>query len=250
MLVFGLICCDTSRSRAYLSAMIGANLLPSWVIYMKPEESDGQIMPGQLKSSDVLSEPDSNFPELQFDTDISIEQWLKATNIPFITVVTKDINSEYMLDALQSSDIELFVYSGFGGGILRMPMLSLGKKFLHVHGGFLPEYKGSTANYFSILNEGTIGASSILLSEDIDAGPILYREKFPAPSYKKDLDHFYDTAVRARVLVKTLKILQQTKEYPLLEVDNAGGTLYYIIHPVLKHLAVMSQRSLGSVLGE
>ena len=57
---------------------------------------------------------------------------------------------------LKEAGPEIIIYSGYGGVILKEKVLSQGKKFLHVHGGFLPQYKGSTTNYYSILNEGYI----------------------------------------------------------------------------------------------
>ena len=51
-------------------------------------------------------------------------------------------------------------------------------KFLHIHGGYVPAFKGSTTNYYSLLAEGQLGASAIFLTEDLDSGPKLHRQKF------------------------------------------------------------------------
>ena len=48
--------------------------------------------------------------------------------------------------------------------LLKEKILDTGKKFLHIHGGYLPDYKGSTTNYYSLINENTIGASAIFLT--------------------------------------------------------------------------------------
>ena len=56
---------------------------------------------------------------------------------------------------------------------------------------------------------------------------------------KRDqLDHFYDSAIRSRVLVMTLKNLQNNIKNDS-EIDNSKGDTYYIIHPILKHIAIL-----------
>ena len=96
---------------------------------------------------------------------------------------------------MSDSGIETFVYSGFGGIIVKEIILELGLNLLHIHGGYLPEFKGSTTNYFSILSEKSIGASAIFLSKDLDSGPMIARLKTPEPKHKIYLDHIYDSAV-------------------------------------------------------
>ena len=118
----------------------------------------------------------------------------------------------------------------------------LGLNLLHIHGGYLPEFKGSTTNYFSILSEKVL-ASAIFLSKDLDSGPMIARLKAPEPKHKIYLDHIYDSAVRARMLIKALNILKNNKfkNQPNNKNDQLlASHYYYIIHPVLKHISIMS----------
>ena len=62
---------------------------------------------------------------------------------------------------MEQLNCEVIIYSGYGGGIIGKRLLGIDKKFLHVHGGYLPDYPGSTTNYFSILKEDKVGASAI-----------------------------------------------------------------------------------------
>jgi len=123
--------------------------------------------------------------------------------------------------------------------ILRDEILLTEKKFLHIHGGYLPNYKGSTTNYFSLINENILGASSIFLTKDIDCGPIILRKKFPPPLERDSIDHTYDSQVRAEVLIKTLKNYNSCGKFQFELKTNIGGETFYIIHPVLKHLAII-----------
>jgi methionyl-tRNA formyltransferase len=85
-----------------------------------------------------------------------------------------------------------------------------------------------------------MGASSLFLSEEIDSGPVLLRRSFPSPPDMTEIDHVYDSAVRAKVLVETLERYRKTGEWQFELANNIGGETYYIIHPVLKHIAIMT----------
>ena len=85
-----------------------------------------------------------------------------------------------------------------------------------------------------------MGASAIFLTEEIDCGPILARRKFPAPEGGcKEIDHVYDAAARARVLVDTLIAYQKFGQWSGELQCYQGGKVYYVIHPILKHLAIL-----------
>ena len=88
-------------------------------------------------------------------------------------------------------------------------MLGLGIPFLHIHSGWLPEYRGSTTVYYSLLNDGDCGVTAILLKPEIDNGDIVARKKYPAPAYGVDIDHLYDNAIRADLLSEVLAELDE-----------------------------------------
>ena len=53
------------------------------------------------------------------------------------------------------------------------------------------------------------------------------------------MDYEYDSKIRAEVLVETIReYLKQGHFMPLPQAQQ-GGEDYYIIHPVLKHLALL-----------
>ena len=119
-------------------------------------------------------------------------------------------------------------------------ILSLEKKFLHVHGGYLPEYKGSTTFYYSILQEKYVVYSAIFLSEKIDSGPILLRKKFPIPINSEDFDHIEDPKMRAALLIEVLLRFIETGRWEEEQIINIETPYYFIIHPVLKNLAIVA----------
>lgn len=243
-----LVAANTTRSSAYLQALIRNRLLPGCVILL---ESAGAKMPGQLDRADDSAPevlPDAGedcWSESAFDPGLSVQELLSRHQIPHVLAPSKDINDPAVVALIAARPESVFIYSGFGGVLLREPVLSCGKRFLHVHGGYLPAYKGSTTNYYSLLDDGSMGASAIFLSAEIDSGPVLLRKSFPAPLVRTRIDHVYDSAARAKVLVETLHHYATSGEWRFELQNNEGGETYYIIHPVLKHIAILGKEAAG-----
>jgi methionyl-tRNA formyltransferase len=242
-----LVAANTTRSSAYLQALLRKQLLPGCVILLDNADSP---MPGQLDKRDAPSLeilPDAGedcWSECAFDPALSVQDLLKHHQIPYVLAPSKDINHPAVVALIATRPEAVFVDSGFGGALLREPVLSCGKRFLHVHGGYLPTYKGSTTNYYSLIDEGSMGASAIFLSAEIDSGPILLRMSFPAPTVRTCIDHVYDSAARAKVLVETLQRYAASREWQFESQKNEGGETYYIIHPVLKHIAILGKEAI------
>jgi len=241
----GFVAANTSRTRAYLAALERHDLLPSWTLLLDDESS--LAMPGQADSAVVQSSlPDYQakcWSEVDFDPNAPLEQWIQRLSLDYTMAGSRDINAAAVVDLIARSAPPVLIYSGYGGALLRHDVLETGKQFLHVHGGYLPDYKGSTTNYYSLLSEGSLGASALFLTAEIDSGPVLSRRRFPPPAERTEIDHIYDAAARAHVLVDTLSAYRGQGEWRFELSDNCGGTTYYIIHPVLKHLAILGNAS-------
>ena len=218
-----MIAADTTRTVVYLEALKKSGIFPSYVVILMNSSND--VLPGQKRN----------------DNKCQLIKLLEENNITYGISNNGDINSLEVIDIIKSRNESVFIYSGFGGALLRKDVLGTGKHFLHVHGGYLPDYKGSTTNYFSLINENTIGASSIFLTKDIDCGPVVYRSKFPPPPERVDIDHLHDAEIRAQVLVKTLQLYIANGRFIYELEKNEGGETYYIIHPVLKHIAILKE---------
>jgi len=238
-----MIAADTSRSRVYIQSLVRNNLLPNYVLVLGNKANT--TLPGQINNSDFKNNND--------DMDLNLESWseannnllepiqmtLKSSSIEYEELETTNIHDSAVLKSINDRFESTFIYSGYGGVILRKELFLTGKKFLHVHGGYLPDYKGSTTNYYSLINDNSIGASSLFLDEKIDSGPLLLRKKFQPPKDRAQIDHIYDSAARAKVLVETLQYYNNAGEFQC-KGDLDKGETYYIIHPVLKHIAILS----------
>ena len=225
---FAMLACDSARSRAYIQAVTLAGLRPSEVILMsddraaKPGRMDG---PGQWQNLRLpaLGEP--------------VSATCQRHNIPMTRVNDTTANSSAVQDAIRRIDAEVVVYSGFGGEIVSAKTLSSGPRFLHMHSGWVPEYRGSTTLYYALLNGECPGVSAIYLDPGIDTGPVVARRHYPTPPAGMDLDLVYDTAIRADLLCRVL--LSYNSEDPMPQQGHTGCT-YYVIHPVLKHISMLS----------
>lgn len=226
-----LLCGDTTRTKAYVQAMMKADCLPRRCLVMTEDPAE------MRKAHDDASKSVEAAP--YFDADASLLRLLETAQVAYDFLPTKDVNDAAAADALRDAPESYVIYSGYGGYILKPHLFALGKRFLHVHAGMLPRYRGSTTAYYSILQEGWIGASAIFLEEQLDAGAILCAEKFPLPPAGVDIDYIYEPYVRSQVLVQALRQYVQTGCFsPQLQSKEAAET-YYIIHPVLKHLAML-----------
>ncbi len=242
----GMICANTARTKIYLQALIQSGIHPNRVLIM--ETGGKEILPGQRQvdsaaAADRSQDHTTIVLGMRFDADRSLTAILSDAGIPFDIIDSVDINSDIVISRLSACNEAVFIYSGIGGAILRRPVLSVGKRFLHVHGGYLPQYKGSTTNYYSWLHGDGCGASSIFLEPALDSGPILFRKTFPPPPKDCDFDYLYESAMRAHVLVKTLETYVSTGRWQPTAQAAGSGDVYYIIHPVLRHLALFQLES-------
>lgn len=224
---------SSNRTKAYLQLMAQHDVLPSYCVILHHSASDLYKEASSYQPKDPVYE--------YFSPEEPILRTLQENNVPFEILETDNINDPQIPPVLEAMKQSYIVYAGFGGQILKKQILSVGKKLLHIHPGIVPSYKGSTTLYFSLLNEKSCGATAIFLEEKIDTGPIIAMRKFEIPTNVPDMDHIFDPFIRASLLVDVLKSYKKTGIFPEDEQDPLAGETYYIIHPVLKHIAMLSE---------
>ncbi len=183
-----------------------------------------------------LSSADIFLPRL----DIKLEDVCVALDWNVSCLNTANVNDNQVKDLLVKLVPSMVVYSGFGGQIVSKDLLGLGYPFLHIHSGWLPKYRGSTTIYYSLLQDGICAASAFFLDEGIDTGSLVRRKKYPMPDFETEIDHLYDGAIRADLLIEVLSSLKNKKKVELQKKicdANIPASHFYVIHPVLKHLA-------------
>ena len=134
-----------------------------------------------------------------------------------------------------------FIVSLFPGDILDKKLFELKKTFIHSHAGFLPDYRGSTTNYYSHLDKDEVGSSVIILNKLIDRGKIIYRFKTKFFKSLKNYDICIDSFLRVYALCIAIKKIFKYKSSRSIKNNSKKGDDYYIIHPILKNLSIMKK---------
>lgn len=227
---FSILCAPTARSQAYLQAIQAAGLTPKQVIVY------GYAYP----RNQCQEQRGHHLPIFQPDFSIPLENIIADAGWPVSYIDDDNIGSRILIKILTQHQPTLTVFSGFGGQLVPSETLQAAGKLLHIHSGWLPDYRGSTTLYYSLLRERRCAASALLLSESIDNGPLLARQYYPPPDQQTDIDYAYDSAIRADLLVRVLKYYLISGQLPEISDDSAAGEMFYVIHPLLKHLAMES----------
>jgi len=129
---------------------------------------------------------------------------------------------------------KVFIYSGYGGKIIKSKKLLNNKLFLHSHPGKLPSFKGSTTIYYSILKLNKVYCTTFLMNSSIDEGKILFVKQYTLPKDFKELDNF-DNYIRIKNIIVVLKNFTKFMKIKHKEYIKFYPH-YYIAHPVLRYL--------------
>lgn len=221
----GIILTPDTRSKAYVQKLIFNDIQLDEVILM----NDGKM--DQIYPIDVVKEA----IRAGFDISKPVKQTLLKNNFSFKEFHFLDINNPTLIQYISNSDVDFFIFTG--GGILRGDILNAGPKFIHLHPGILPHYRGSTCFYYSIIDCDNAGVTAFVMDKNLDTGDIIYQRIFPKPNYVY-LDDIFDSYIRSETLIDILKNNLINKNNFIKQNPNEGET-YYIIHPVLKHIAIL-----------
>lgn len=227
----GILAAPTFRSRAYAQWLVRAGLVPGHAILLADDEPDW-TGPAQLDFH-VAGAP------AIFEPGVTAGETLHRAGCQ-CRVLSADIGSDEFVAAVSRLPVDVIIYSGPGGVLVPSRVLAA-KRFLHIHGGWAPRFRGSTAFYYGLLEEGAMGATAIWLDEGIDTGPVLARLR-EAPTHHVDIDRIFDPCLRAELLTKVLAEYKSTGVFPEEQVSASEDAMtYFVIHPVLKHLVLRRQ---------
>ena len=244
---FSMLLVNNNRSKAYLQNLIKNGHRPDRVVVLNTQ---GIVLPEHTENDRTMSSQTTqklirHCPEagISFDEKEHISRTLEEQHITHVIIDTIDVNSPEVIRAVAARPGSYIVYSGPGGVILRKEILAQDKYFLHVHPGWLPSYRGSTVMYYAILAGDTPACSVIVLSEEIDNGPVFYRRIFNAGP-NTDMDYLFDPSMRTAALVDFFNQNREKSPVPIqLANEESDNRLFYIIHPVLKHLSILSLKN-------
>lgn len=240
----GMIAAPTMRTRAYLQMFEWHGIRPATVFRLPGEEPDWRG--GLAITVPIRSGLDGELPSLTGDYDFRfhpgepIGETASRLGCAVVDLPSDDINSDSCSAILAADSISVVVYSGLPKVLLKPNLLANGKRYLHVHGGYLPEYRGATGFYYGLLEKGFLGNTAIWVDEGVDTGSVLARRWY-RPEGGGDVDNVWDPVTRGDLLLDVLLTAEKNEFYPSLPAEEERN-LYYIIHPVLKHLALKRLR--------
>lgn len=226
----GILLAPTMRSRVYIQALKQTGLVPSLVLAFPAPEVHWQ---GQ---SDVSIDLGRDREPMQLRPGEPAIETAQRFGWNVATLPNADVNSLDCVGAIAACGAHTLIYSGMNKALVSDQVLRTGKRLLHVHGGYLPDYRAATGFYFGLLERGLIGVSAIWLDAGVDTGDLIGRRWYNV-SDRHDVDLILDPACRADLLVDLLADWEQTGRFPT-EPQSGESESYFVIHPVLKHLAL------------
>ena len=146
---------------------------------------------------------------------------------------SNNINSKTINKHIKLNKSNINIISTYSGEIVTNSSL-IKKKLLHCHPGDLPNFKGSTTIYYSILLKNEICVTIFIMSKKIDTGRILFKKKFKFPKNLKDIEGKFDNKIRALALIEYLK----NNNVSFISNLKDKYLPYYIAHPIIRLLVV------------
>ena len=220
----GIILTNDERSRAYLQKLQQQKIL-----------LDSYVLMNNAIEIEFSKEVISTSKKFGFDISESTKNTLLKNNILFNEFNFLDINHPKLINFLKEENCDYFIFTG--GGILKKDILNLPIKFIHMHPGIVPHYRGSTCFYYSILNENKCGVTAFIMDEKLDTGEIICQKEFSKPNHEF-IDDVYDPHIRSELLIELFK--KRFLENHFEENKLNEGETFYVIHPILKHIAIQN----------
>lgn len=150
-----------------------------------------------------------------------------------IYLKSSSINSKILEKKFKQFKSRINIVATYPGEIVKNKSL-LKYKLLHCHPGDLPEFKGSTTIYYSIILKKKICVTLFELNEEIDNGKILYKKNFNYPKNLNLIEEDFDNQIRA----KTLTCFLQSKKKFNYKKTKKKYISYYIAHPIVRQLVL------------
>ncbi len=222
----GIILTPGTRSKAYLQKIIDNQILINEIIFMNDKKKEAKFSREIIKKS----------MQYGFDISRSIKSVLLQNNLIFKEFNFVNINHPELVNFLKKSKTNIFIYTG--GGILKKEILNSDHKFIHLHSGLVPQYRGSTCFYYSIINDDNCGVTAYFMDQKLDTGKVIFQKIFKKPDHKF-IDEVFDSYIRSETLIELLKN-RKFEKGPFVKQNPNEGETYFIIHPVLKHIAILS----------
>lgn len=165
----------------------------------------------------------------------NVYKYIKKKKLDKILIFckTKSVDSSNINKNLNRAKSEINIISTYPGEIVKNSSL-LKKNLVHFHAGDLPEFKGSSTIYFTILQKKKICVTVFLMNKYIDKGKILYKKYFNYPKNLLSIEKSFDDKIRAQTLIAFLKFKNNYKYSKIKD----RYLPYYIAHPIIRNMVI------------
>ena len=232
-----LLAARTARSQAYVQALNAAGRrTESLLIYGRPEQA--QPVPESVHAAAGRAAT-VHLPDL----GLALEDSAAMAGWSVDRIDSSSLDAPELHAALRARAPKLIIFSGYPAQMVPAEIIAIAPA-LHFHSGALPAFRGSTTLYYSLLAGEPPAVSALLVDGGIDSGKIVAMHHYSPPAPGIDIDYVYDSAIRADLLTRVLSVFGDTGHLPEPPaLPDRAECLYFIIHPVLKHLAMASLKS-------
>jgi len=135
--------------------------------------------PGRIITGDEISELRKNHLDARNQTELDFfevfNQKVEDKSNPKV-LPRGEINTQAIVDEIISLRPDYLI--GYGCSIIKAPMIeAFSGRFINLHLGLSPYYRGSGTNFWPIVNQepGFIGATFMYIDEGIDTGKIIHQ---------------------------------------------------------------------------
>lgn len=146
-------------------------------------------------------------------------------NLKIAIFSPEDPNSDGFADILSTYGPDLFILAGYGK-ILKQKIIAIPRIMcINLHGGKLPEYRGSSPLNWALINgDKSFSLSIIRLDNGVDTGDILDEQNFPITDDMTINDlHNIANRVFPEMLVKVILMMENNTLAPRKQnIENAG----------------------------
>lgn len=197
---------------------------------------------------------DEIFIELEKKLDLRINVLKEANHMlplsvysdSVVEILIDDLNDPVLYDVCMNELASAFLFTG--GGIVPAKLLDIPKhKFIHIHPGYLPDFRGADCTLWSSFLTGQTSASCFYMSPGIDDGDVIIAKWLPNLVLKEAVKSietktryrliysFVDPWVRSFVLRELVSAYTDFLSINAVQQQN-DGTMYYFMHDKMKAL--------------
>jgi phosphoribosylglycinamide formyltransferase-1 len=143
-----------------------------------------------------------------------------------ISIKNRKINDDKIINLVKKQDCHYLI--AFGCSIISQKFINHFKgKFINIHLGLAPYYKGSGTNFFPFVNKELqfCGSTIMQISKKIDGGKIIHQTR---PDFEQNDDiHTIGNKIIKKTFIDLCKIITKKKKFKFFKVETKYKTKFY-----------------------